>query len=482
MQALAGVHAEPRAQSLAAAADPGPDPLARASPWGPGAGPLAGCRGAAQAAAVEAVQALASTMAADWRAEGQRLSAEGTSSTGNSAREPAASSPPGSGGSGSPGAGSASPSAGPGPVPGVSAAAAEAAVQLRAIRPGVWARDAPQGSSALGSLAATAAWLRDTAPAPAHAPAASPERVPARQEPAGAAAALGTPLGSSVPAGNAAAGGTAQGREAGASEGAAGLGQHAGSLRGRLRQVLASATVQLPPQGPKRRRKAGSSAPGGGASARVLEGRAHLLVLAPRPDRPFCAGEPDAGPGDGVSTGSDVLPTAEEAAASQARKDASLGVGPRVAEAAGRLGLELGGNLPELAPADGGAPPIIPDAIGLLGCGGANAEAPARPSAASAEMDAERLGGTDGGRGGGEGERDEEEPLLGHAWETGRCFTIPMTVMYRISTDLGQVGLLPFPFLLCEPGPGHCWCAAATLLQPEPELHHSMPAPCRTIA
>ncbi|KAK9833255.1 hypothetical protein WJX81_000305 [Elliptochloris bilobata] len=38
-----------------------------------------------------------------------------------------------------------------------------------------------------------------------------------------------------------------------------------------------------------------------------------------------------------------------------------------------------------------------------------------------------------------EEEEEEEEPPLGRAWQTGRCFTIPMTVMYCISTDLGQV-------------------------------------------
>lgn len=284
------------------------------------------------------------------------------------------------------------------------------------------------------------------------------------QEPSGSAAALSMPLGSSTPAGSA-AGGTAQIYEAGASKGAAGSAQDAGSLRGRLRQVLASATVQLPSQGPKRRRKAGSAAPGGGAGARVLEGRARLLVLAPRPDRPFSAGGPCGGLGDGDSTGSDVPPTAEEAAESRARKDASLGVGAPVSEAARRLGLELGGVLPMLAPANGGAPPIIPDTIGLLGCGGPPAEAPPRPaaSAASAETDTERSRGAGGGQGGGEGEGEEEEPLLGHAWETGRCFTIPMTVMYRISTDLGQVG--PAAVSLCifsQVCPRHCRWAAAT--------------------
>lgn len=478
MQALAGVHFEPHAQSLAAAADPGPDPLARAY-WSPGAGPLAGCQGAVEAAAVDAVHAQAAGVAADWRAKGQRLSAQGRSSISSPAHEPAASSSPGSGGSALPVAG---PGCGPGPGAGASAAPAEAAAQLRAIRPGVWACDALQGSSALGSLAATAAWLRDAAPAPAKTHLAIPEQpAPARQEPAGFATALGLPLGNSAPAAEA-AGRLAQGWDAGASEGAAGLGQHADSLRGRLRQVLASATVQLPSQGPKRRRKTSSSAPSSGAEARVLEGRARLLVLAPRPDRPFSARDSGAGSGaHGDSMGSDVSLSTEETAESRARKDALLGVGAPVSEAARRLGLELGGDLPKLAPADGGAPPIIPDTIGLLGCGGANAEAPqGPPSAASAERSRERSGGAGDVPGGGEGEGAEEEPLLGHAWETGRCFTIPMTVMYRISTDLGQVGLLPFPFAcICKSAPVIVGALPQQVLQPGPGLHHPMPAPCR---
>ena len=290
------------------------------------------------------------------------------------------------------------------------------------------------------------------------------------------------PLGSSVPAGSA-AGGTAQSCRAGPSKDAQGREQHADSLRGRLRQVLASATVQLPSQGPTRQRKAGSSAPSGGAGARVLEGRARLLVLAPRPDRPFSAEEPSAGLGDGVSTGSDAMLTAEEAAAARARRDASLGVGNPVSEAARRLGLELGGDLPMLAPADGGAPPIIPDTIGLLGFGGPTADGSPRPStafAASAEMYAERSEGASGGQGRGEGEGDEEEPLLGHAWETGRCFTIPMTVMYRISTDLGQVGLLPLPFAYsCNSAPVIVSALQKHVLQPGPGLH-LLDAFCRT--
>ena len=383
-----------------------------------------------------AIQAEAARVAAEWRAEGQQLPAQGCSSTGSPAHEPETTSSTESGDSGVPDAGqaplrasgggdagSASPGAGPGPRSGVRAAPAPAAVQLRPIRPGVWARDALHGSSTPDSLAATAAWLRDAAPAPVNMR-TFPEPGPANQESSGPA--LGTPPSGCAPAAST-AGGITQAWEAGASEGAVGMEQHADNLQGRLRQVLATATVQLPPQKTRRRRKASSGgAQDGAAGARVLAGRARLLVLVPRPDRPFSAGEAGAGSGDGVSRGGDIPLTEEGAAAARARKDASLGVGPPVSEAARRLGLGLGGDLPLLTPADG-SPPIIPDAIGLLGCGGFDA-----------------ADGAPCGRG---WEEDEEEPLLGHAWETGRCFTIPMTVMYRISTDLGQV--LPAGFPLC---------------------------------
>ena len=138
-------------------------------------------------------------------------------------------------------------------------------------------------------------------------------------------------------------------------------------------------------------------------------------------------------------------------------------MGAPVSGAARRLGLALGAGsdlLPHLlpplaAPADPAGPPLplIPDSLRLLGCGGGGGggEAPGEPGWVGGGMAQgltaaarPRGAGYWEARGGGgeeeEGEEEEEaaEPKLGHAWQTGDCLTIPMTVMYTFSSDLGQ--------------------------------------------
>ncbi len=141
-------------------------------------------------------------------------------------------------------------------------------------------------------------------------------------------------------------------------------------------------------------------------------------------------------------------------------------MGAAASAAARRLGLALGAGsdlLPHLLPPLGaladpalpaGAPlPLIPDALRLLGCGGGGGgEPPGEPGsggggAAQGSPAAARPPGAgpwqaEGSGGGGGEEEDEEEeagePKLGHAWQTGDCLTIPMTVMYTFSSDLGQ--------------------------------------------
>ena len=103
--------------------------------------------------------------------------------------------------------------------------------------------------------------------------------------------------------------------------------------------------------------------------------------------------------------------------------------------------------LPPQAPVSGGPLPATPDLVHLLGCGGSAGERsnPENPEGVEAESQdpaqpTRKQGKGAGGTAGWCEEIDEEEeaPPLGRAWQSGRCFTIPMTVLYRISPDLGQ--------------------------------------------
>jgi hypothetical protein len=223
-QALAGVHAEPRAQSLAAAAAAaaggGGAAGARAGPLlggvlRGGVGLLAGCRGPEEARVAEGIHALAARVAAEWRAEadapaagaapvargggrGAGAHAEPRSAPGEDNRlgDAAPGLPPAAGGGAAGGARDpAAQAAGPGPGPGAARAAAGDPA-LRPLAPRVWARDAPAGRC---DLAAAAAWLRRAAPAPpppGAAATADPEPDPAAAlRPEQSSAAAGTPPG-----------------------------------------------------------------------------------------------------------------------------------------------------------------------------------------------------------------------------------------------------------------------------------------------
>ena len=195
-QALAGVHAEPHLQSLAAAAAAADarggaaracaDPMLGGVLRG-GVGLLAGCRGPEEARVAEGIHALAARVAAEWRAETSALAAGAAPVAASSApavgalgendrRGDAAPDPSLSSGGGAAG-GARDPAAqasgpGPGPDAGLGAAGDPA---LRPLAPRVWARD-PSGGRF--DLAVAAAWLRRAAPAPplpGRAAAANPE-------------------------------------------------------------------------------------------------------------------------------------------------------------------------------------------------------------------------------------------------------------------------------------------------------------------
>jgi len=195
-QALAGMHAEPHLQSLAAAAAAaaarGGAARACAGPMlggvlRGGVGLLAGCRGPEEARVAEGIHALAARVAAEWRAETSARAAGAApvaassapaagapgenDRRGDAAPDPSLSSGGGAaGGARDPAAQASGPE--PGPDAGLGAAGDPA---LRPLAPRVWACDAPGGRF---DLAVAAAWLRRAAPAPplpGRAAAANPE-------------------------------------------------------------------------------------------------------------------------------------------------------------------------------------------------------------------------------------------------------------------------------------------------------------------
>ncbi len=145
--------------------------------------------------------------------------------------------------------------------------------------------------------------------------------------------------------------------------------------------------------------------------------------------------------------------------------------GDPVAAAAARLGLRLGSGSMNFAPAQAHLP-AVPDLIGLFLDGSADSSADsgddssddsgddisdefdpdAAPSSGpSMSGQAEQAGGSSfaqkkqkGGSDGSEGEEETEQRApLGMAWRGGRYMTIPMTTLYELNVETGQVRGVP---------------------------------------